>query len=239
MPVMLQTPAISTETIHFLNDKQTIRVLLARPTDKPGKMPAIVLLHEWWGLNAHVVDVARRFAAEGYVVAAIDLYSRQGYKVTADPAEASKWMAALSTQGVLRDINALVQLLKSLGFVDGNCLGLVGFSMGAGVAMIMAQHNSDFKATVAFYGKTPPIENVDSFLSPLQFHDAAKDSWVTRKEVDVLREAMRQNGKQAEIIRYPEADHGFFNDSRPETYRKADAEAAWQHTLRFLSAYLW
>lgn len=236
---MSATVSISAETVHFSNDKFTIRALLARPMDKTGRLPAIILLHEWWGLNDHVVDVARRFAAEGYVVAAIDLYSRQGYKVTSNPTEASQLMAAVSTQGVLRDMNALARYLKALPYVDGQRLGMVGFSMGAGIALIMAQHNSDFKAAVAFYGKTPPIENVDSFLMPVQFHDAGKDAWVTRKEVDALREGLLKNGKSAEIIRYPEADHAFFNDARPEAYRKEDAQSAWQSTLRFLAAHLW
>ncbi len=236
---MSATVSVSAETIHFLNDKFTIRALLARPTDRPGRLPAIILLHEWWGLNPHAVEVARRFAAEGYVVAALDLYSRQGYKVTANAAEAAQLMAALSTQGALRDINALVQYLRALPYVDAPRLGIVGFSMGASIALIMAQHNSDFKAAVAFYGKTPPIENVDSFLCPVQFHDAGKDGWVTRKEVDALREGLLKNGKPAEIIRYPEADHAFFNDTRPEVFRKDDAESAWQSTLQFLTRYLW
>lgn len=236
---MTATVSVSAETIHFLNDKQTIRALLARPTGRLGRLPAIILLHEWWGLSPHTVEVARRFAAEGYIVAALDLYSRQGYKVTTNPAEASQFMAALSTQGALRDINALAQYLRALPYVDGFRLGIVGFSMGASIALIMAQHNSDFKAAVAFYGKTPPIENVDSFLCPVQFHDAGKDGWVTRKEVDALREGMLKNGKPAEIIRYPEAGHGFFNGTYPESFRKDDAESAWQDTLRFLTSYLW
>ena len=147
-------------------------------------------------------------------------------------------MTALSTQGVLRDVNALTQHLKSLPYVDGQRLGLVGFSMGAGITLIMAQHNSDFKAAVAFYGKTPPIETVDYFVSPVQFHDAAKDAWVTRKEVDALCQGLVQLGKPAEMVRYPEADHGFFNDTRPEVYRQADAEAAWRKTLAFLGKHL-
>lgn len=236
---MMSALAVSTETIHFVNDQFTIRALLARPTDRPGRLPAVVLLHEWWGLNAHAVGVARRFAEEGYAVAALDLYSRQGYAVTANPAEAARLMTALSTQGALRDINALVQHVRALPYVDGQRLGLVGFSMGAGMALIMAQHNSDFKAAVAFYGKTPPVESADSFLSPVLFHDAGKDGWVTRREVDALREGMLQNGKQVEVIRYPDADHAFFNDTRPEVFRKEDADLAWQHTLRFLKARLW
>src|SRR3989338_7644965 len=207
---MLATAAITGEMIQFANDGFTIRAYLVRPADRPGRLPAIVLLHEWWGLNEHVVDVARRFAAEGHVAAAIDLYSRQGYKVTQSPQEASQLMAALSTQGALRDINALAGELKARPMVDGQRLGIVGFSMGAAIALIMAQHNPDFKAAVAFYGKVPPLETVDAFLCPVLFHDAGKDAWVTRKEVDGLREGLRQQGKPAQVERYPEAGHGFF-----------------------------
>lgn len=234
---MVEPASIAEETLQFANDGFTIRAFLARPMDRPGRLAAVVVLHEWWGLNAHAVDIGNRFAAEGYVAAVIDLYSRQGHKVTQNPAEAGQLMSALSTQGALRDINALVSRLKAMPFVDGQRLGIVGFSMGGSLALIMAQHNSDFKAAVAFYGKTPPIENVDSFLCPIQFHDAAKDEWVTRKEVDALRESLLKNGKSAELIRYPEADHAFFNDSRPEVFRRQDAEQAWRATLAFLQRY--
>ncbi len=229
---------VAGETIQLVNDGFTIRAYLARPVDRPGRLPAVIVLHEWWGLNEHAVDVIRRFAAEGYVAAAIDLYSRQSYKVARTPQEAAQLMNALSTQGALRDINALAIYLRALPSVDGQRLAIVGFSMGAGIALIMAQHNSDFKAAVAFYGKVPPIESVDSFLCPILFHDAGKDAWVTRKEVDGLRQELIRLGKLAQIIRYPEADHAFFNDTRPEVYRKEDAELAWRRTLQFLAEYV-
>ena len=238
MSLAADATVLTEEARQFVNDGCTIRVHVARPADRPGRFPAVILLHEWWGLTPHAADVARRLARAGYVGAALDLYSRQGHAVTADPAEAARLMNALSTQAALRDLNACARYLAALPFVDGQRLGILGFSMGGGIALFMAQHNSDLKAAAAFYGKTPPVETADAFLCPILFHDAGQDAWVTRKEVDALRQALAGLGKPATFLRYPEADHAFFNDARPEVYRRADAERAWQSTLAFFKRYL-
>ena len=163
-----------------------------------------------------------------------DLYSRYGRRVMADPQEASALMAALSSQWALRDLNAATQYLKARPFADPLRVGVVGFSMGGMLALMLAGHNSDLKAAVAFYAKTPPIETFAYSLCPLQFHHAGKDAWVTRKEVDTLRQGLEQTRKSGEIHIYPEADHGFFNETRPEAYRHQDAALAWDRTLQFL-----
>ena len=222
-----------TETVQCVSDGFTLRAFLARPTHVEGAAATILLLHEWWGLNDHTKDVARRLAQEGYVVLAPDLYSRQGYKVTQSPTEAAALMNAVSSQAVLRDLNAATTYLKTQPFVDPLRIGALGFSMWGTFALTQAEHNSDLKAAVAFYGKVPPIETFRYFLCPLLFHHAGKDGWVTRKEVDVLAEGLRQHGKPGVIHVYPEADHAFFNDTRPEAYRAQDAKLAWERTLYF------
>jgi len=238
MTSAVDAPGVTGDTVQFISDGATIRGFLARPADAPGRRPAVVVLHEWWGLNDHTINTTRRFAQAGYTALAVDLYSRQGYTVTKDPAEAAELMNALSSQWALRDVNAAVRYLKALPFVDGQCIGAAGFSMGAMTALTMAQHNSDFKAIVAFYGKTPPVESVDYFLCPVQFHHAGKDGWVTGKEVDVLKQGLIQYGKPGEVLIYPQADHAFFNETRPEVYKRDDAEAAWRSMLDFLGRYV-
>lgn len=259
---------IEQQVVQYVSDAHPIRAFLARPFDAPqayrgapmggvtlvppryesravapgsaavAQAPALLLLHEWWGLNDHTRDVAQRFTREGYVVLAPDLYSRQGNAATQDPAGAAQLMEGLSSQRALRDLNAGLRFLKAQPFVDPLALGVVGFSMGGTLGLTMAAHNSDVKAAVIFYGKVPPPDSFRYLLCPILFHHGGKDGWVTSREVDLLRQGLEQHGKPARIATYPEADHGFFNDARPEAYRRADAELAWQRTLRFLGDHL-
>ncbi len=229
---------VSTETVQLQSDGFTIKAFLARPEEHLGGSPAILILHEWWGLNEHIKDIARRFAQAGYVALAADLYSRLGCTVTADPNEAAVLMEKLSSQASLRDLNAATNYLKQQPFVDPWRIGVVGFCMGGTLTLTMATHNSDLKAAVSFYGKVPPAETIPRFICPVLFHHGAQDGWVTRQEVERLRQGMAQHGKSGEVISYPDAGHAFFNDTRPEVYRREDAALAWEQTLSFLANYL-
>jgi carboxymethylenebutenolidase len=228
-----------TDTVAFQSDGQEIRAFLAQPTHAEGQAPALLLLHEWWGLTDHVKDLARRWAQEGYAVLAPDLYARQGGQATNDPHEAARLMNAVSSQRVLRDLNAATRYFKAKAFVDPLRLGVLGFSMGGTFALTQAEHNSDLRAAVAFYGKTPPIETFRYFLCPVMYHYGAKDGWVTKQEVDRLRQGFAAQGKPGVVHVYPEADHGFFNDTRRDAYRAEDARLAWERTKQFFSRYLW
>ena len=221
--------------VEFKSDAFLIKGFLARPDGAPGPQPAVIVIQEWWGLNDHIKEIARRFAARGYVALAPDLYSRLGHQVTKDANEASQLMSQLSSQGALRDLNAAIGFLKQQPAVDARRVGAVGFCMGGTFALTMATHNSDLKAAVVFYGKVPPLETLDSLLCPVLYHHGEQDGWVTKQEVDRLRQGLRQFGKPGEVVGYPQAQHAFFNDTRPEVYRKEDAEAAWRSTIDFFT----
>ena len=229
----------ATETAQFPSDAVTLTGFLAKPIRGSGPAPTLLLLHEWWGLNDHAKDVARRFAQEGYVTLAPDLYSRLGGKVAQTAQDAAALMSALSSQAVLRDLNAATRHLKAQSFVDPQRIAVIGFSMGGTFALIQAAHNSDLKAAVVFYGKVPPIETFRYLLCPIQYHYAAKDAWVTKPEAERLAQGLQQHGKPGEAYTYPDADHSFFNDTRPDVYRAADARLAWERTLQFLKRQLW
>ena len=211
----------------------TIKAVLAR-AQQTAPAPAVLLLHEWWGLNEQMTATAQRFAREGFVTLAPNLYSRQGYKVTQDPAEAGTLMESVSSQLILRDLNAGIAWLRQQPFVDPLKVAIVGYSMGGMFALMMAGHNSDLKAAACFCGKTPPVETFRYFLCPILFVHAGKDGWVTRQEVDRLKEGLAQQGKPGEVVIYPDADHAFYNERRPEVYREPDARDAWQRTVAFL-----
>jgi len=231
-------PGCSQEPVSFLSDGVAIKGFLAKPTHVPTAAPAVILLHEWWGLNDEVRERARRLAREGYVTLAVDLYSRQGSKVTTAPQEAAALMNAVSSQHVLRDLNAATRWLKEMRAVDPLRIGIVGYSMGGTLALTQAGHNSDLKACVVYYGKVPPIESFRYFLCPIQYHYGAKDQWVTKKEVDLLRDGLAQQGKPYEIHTYPQADHGFANEALRDAYRREDAALAWQRTMAFLQTHV-
>lgn len=226
---------VITETVQFLSDGFTIYASLARQTQAARPQPGVMILHEWWGVNDHMKDIAQRIAREGYVALVPDLYSRQGHAVTKDPAEAARLMEALSSQATLRDLNAATRFFKALPFVDPLALGAIGFCMGGTLALTVATHNSDIKAAAIFYGKVPPVESFRYLLCPILYHHGAKDGWVTKQEVDRLRQGLQDLGKPGEVISYPNADHAFFNDTRPEVYQKADAALAWKRTLEFFA----
>lgn len=227
---------VASETVQFTSDNVTVQAFLARPAGAK-EAPAVVVIHEWWGLNDHIKDIARRFAQEGFVALAPDLYARLGSKVTKDPSEAAKLMESLSSQAALRDLNAAIKHLKTLPFVSPSGVGVVGFCMGGTFALTMATHNSEVKAAVPFYGKIPPVETIRYLLCPVLYHYGSKDQWVTRQEVERLSQGLQQYGKPGQVHTY-EADHAFFNDTRPEVHHPEHAKTAWARTVQFLREYL-
>lgn len=230
--------SLETGPVQFPSDGFTIRGFLARPAAATTRVPAIVIIHEWWGLNDHIKDIARRVAQAGYVALAPDLYSRMGNKVATDAAEAARLMESLSSQAALRDLNAATKYLTQQPFVDCPRIGVVGFCMGGTLALTMAAHNSDLKACVPFYGKVPPSETFRYLLCPLLYHYGAKDGWVTKQEVERLQQGLIQQGKPGAVHIYPSAGHAFFNDTRPDAYSAPDAKFAWERTLQFFREHL-
>jgi len=233
----MMASTISSETVQFSSDNVTMNAFLAEPPQVKTGSPAIIIVHEWWGLNEHIKDLARRFANEGYVALAPDLYARLGSKVTTDATEAANLMNALSSQWALRDMNAATAFLKQQPSVDALRIGMIGFCMGGTIALTQACHNSDLKAVVVFYGKVPPSETFDYLLCPVLYHYGEQDGWVTKQEVDRLREGLALHGKAGEVVTYP-CQHAFFNDTRPEVYRQEHAANAWAQTLRFFGKWI-
>ncbi len=190
--------------------------------------PAVIVIHEWWGLNDQVRGIARRLAAEGFCAFAVDLY--QG-TLAKDAAEASSLAAALDAKRVLATLHAAVQaLLQSAG----GRVGVMGFCMGGGYALATAAHNPEVKAVVAYYGiPSPAVADVRQIQAKVLGHYASRDSHVSPERVDALEKTLRGAKVQATLHRY-EADHAFANEKRPEVYAPQAAELAWKRTLAFL-----
>ncbi len=139
--------------VQYPSDGVTVRAYLVGPQAK-GARAAIIVVQEWWGLNDHIKDISRRYAREGYVAIAPDLYSRLGHTVTADPNEAGKLMNALRQEDGLKDLNATVAYLKTVPAVDANRVGVTGFCMGGSYALMLPCVNPTIKAQSAIFGET-------------------------------------------------------------------------------------
>ena len=202
-----------------------------------GKRPGVVVIQEWWGLVGHIKDVAERFASEGFVALAPDLYHG---KQAAEPDEAGKLMMSLQAQEVVKDLDGAVAYLLGNERVAGERVGVVGYCLGGGLSLYEACHNpSKIGACVVYYGVLPGWQPDLSKLeaSVLGLY-AERDSYMPPPAVDELRKQLQSLGKKADLRVYPDTDHGFFNDDRPEVHDKEAAKDAWQRTVQFFKTNL-
>jgi carboxymethylenebutenolidase len=227
-------------TVQYRSDGVTVRAYLAGPQTKE-KRPAVIVVQEWWGLNDHIKDVARRFAAEGYVAIAPDLYSRFQNEVVpnTNPKRAGELMGRLKQEDGLNDLNATVAYLKSVPEVDPGRIGVTGFCMGGSYALMLPCVNNEIKAAVPFYGQVPnPDTPLQKLACPVLYIYGEEDGWITKADVQRLAAALKKYNKPGEIKTYPGAPHAFFNDTRKDVYKPAEAKDAWTRTLAFFQQHL-
>ena len=230
--------ALTESMVQYPSERTTVRAYLVQPQAK-GKRAAVIVVQEWWGLNDHIKDVARRFAREGYLAIAPDLYSRLGHTVTADPNEAGKLMNMLRQEDGLKDLNATVAYLKTAQGVDSNRLGVTGFCMGGSYALMLPCVNPSIKAAAPFYGQVPnPDTPIKNLTAPVLYIYGEDDGWITKADVQRLANALKKYNKTGEVKTYPGAPHAFFNDTRKDVYKPAEAKDAWSRTLAFFKQHL-
>ena len=222
------------ETITFEVDGKQTNGYLARP-EGGGTGAAVIVIQEWWGLNEHTKDIARRYADEGFVAFAPDLFDGV---VTTDPKRASELMHALDPERGVDILNAAVERLSGLKGVDSSQIGVTGFCMGGSFALLLACRNRAIRAAVPFYGDIPSDEDIAKLTAPVLFIGASEDAWITREKMEGLREALERHGKQGEVKIYEGADHAFFNDTRPEVYNPEAAADAWRRAVEFFRTHL-
>ncbi len=217
--------------VEFGMDGQEARGYMITPAQGE-KHPALIVIQEWWGLNDHIKDIADRFADEGYVVLAPDLYDG---KVTKDPEQAGQYMQNLDQSRALQILNASVEFLKEQQNVKADSIGVTGFCMGGTFALLLASHNESVKASAPFYGDVPPDDVLKKLSAPVLFIGAENDPWITQEKMKRLEEAINKYGKEGEVKVYSGVGHAFFNDTRPDAYNKETAEDAWSRVTKFLS----
>ena len=207
---------------------------LARPKGA-GRYPAVIVIHEIWGVVDHIKDVSRRLAGEGFVALAVDLF---GGKTVSSLEEGRRLREELSEDRILGDLKGAFGYLQSLEYVRPNRIGSVGFCMGGGLSLLFACLNRELAAAVVFYGRNPsPIDSVKNVQCPILGNYAGADMAITESDISLLKETLMKYGKVFDIKVYPGAPHAFFNDTR-ESYRPEAAEDAWKRTLDFFNRYL-
>jgi len=224
--------------VQYPSGSVTVRAYVAAPLTKE-RRPAIIVIQEWWGLTDHIKDIAKRYAAEGYVAIAPDLYSRMGNALTTDAGEAGKLMNQLKQEDGLADLNATVTYLKSAPEVNAKKIGVTGFCMGGSYALMLPCVNADIKAAVPFYGQVPnPDAPLQKLAAPVLYLYGEDDGWITKADVQRLAAALKKYNKAGEIKTYPGAPHAFFRDIDNSVYRPEAAKDAWARSKAFFKQHL-
>ncbi len=207
------------------------------------KGPAVIVIHEWWGLDSplsNIKELTDRFAQEGFVAFAPDLYRGESAD---NPDDAGKLMTEMF-QNRMEDVDAMfkasVEYLRNLDRTDPVKVGVTGFCCGGTLSMYFASKFSDLiDASVPFYG-LPQLAPIDpkSIKVPIFFIMAEKDEFVNNDSViDIFKEVWR-NGVEAQAKVYAGVNHAFLNDKRPGVYDKSSAEDAWKLCVEFFRRHL-
>jgi len=199
-----------------------------------GRHGAVLVFHEWWGLNDHMRSILDRLAAGGFLALGLDLYEG---KTTKDAAEAQTLMGALDWGAAMDKATGAVAFLARHARSNGK-VGALGFCMGGALTIAAASNIPELAAAVPFYG-IPDLEavKVDAINAPMLAHFATRDDWAKPEKAKALAQKMEAAGKSMQLEIY-EADHAFVNDTRPEVYSDANAKLAWLRTTDFLTQHL-
>lgn len=227
--------AATSKEVSYASGDETVKGILYTPEGK-GPFPAIVVIHEWWGLNDWVKEQASKLADQGYAALAIDLYRG---KVADKPGTAHELMRGVPEDRALRDLHAAVVFLQSQSNVKKDRIGSIGWCMGGGYSLDVALQESTLAATVINYGHlaTDPVA-IGKIHAPILGNFGGQDQGIPPDAAKKFEAALKQAGKSADIKIYPDAGHAFENPNNKTGYRAEDAADAWQRTVNFLASTL-
>ena len=218
------------ESLNLKNSSGDTTAYVARPqTDAAG---GVILIQEWWGINDHIRDIAGRYATEGYLCVAPDLYRG---KLAANPEEAAAMMSALAIEAGMATIRSALAAATETYKVDR--FAITGYCMGGTFALRAACEIPSLRAAAPFYGDTPPDDILRQLKVPTLFIAGKRDAWINPAKVKHLNDVARESGLPLESVSY-DADHAFFNDTRPQVYDADAAADAWRRVLEFFGRHL-
>ncbi len=224
--------AVTPKNVSYKSGDETVQALLYTPAGK-GPFPAIVVIHEWWGLNDWVKDQASKLSDLGYVALAIDLYRG---KVATTPDEAHELMRGLPEDRAKRDLHAAYEFLQSQSNVKKDRIASIGWCMGGGYSLDVALQEPTLRADVINYGHlATDVDSLKKINASILGIFGGKDRGITPDDVKKFEQALKQLGKKVDIVIYPDAGHAFENPNNKDGYRPDDAADAWKRTVKFLA----
>ena len=221
--------SVVTEFIAYPGATGEMKAFLARPAKKK-KYPAVIVIHEIFGLNKHIRDVVQRFAKEGFLTIAPDALSSQG-GTPDDNNKAAAMIRELDGEATTKNYVAAVQYLKTHPLSNGK-VGCTGFCWGGAMTNQVAVNEPELDAAVPYYGRTPEPSDVPKIKAPLLAHFAGDDARIN-EGIPAFEEALKKAGIEYQIFIYEGAKHAFNNDSNPERYNADAAKLAWERTIAF------
>ena len=223
-----------TERISYPGVPQNMQAYVARPKAEK-KYPAVIVIHENRGLNAHIEDVTRRAAREGFLAIAPNALSAIG-AAPANEDEARQKFQELKAENNLQNFINVYDYLGTRKDYNGSA-GCVGFCWGGAMSNNLAVKLPGLKAAVAFYGRQAAAEDVVNIKAAVQLHYASLDERVNAG-IAAYEEALKKNNTRYELYMYEGANHAFHNDTAPTRYNEAAAKLAWQRTMEFFKKHL-
>lgn len=233
--ISLGSFAATGKSVSYKSGDETVEGMLYAPQGK-GPFPALVVIHEWWGLNDWVKEQAAKLADEGYVALAVDLYRG---KVATTGDEAHEIMRGVPEDRAARDLHAAVEFLKSQSNVKKDRIGSIGWCMGGGYSLNVALQEPTLAAAVINYGHlAADADSLKKINASVLGIFGGQDRGIPVADVKKFEQTLKQQGNKVEIVIYPDAGHAFENPNNKTGYRADDAADAWKHTTSFLAATL-
>ncbi len=235
LALSLTALAADGKSVAYKSGDESVTGTLYTPAGK-GPFPALIVIHEWWGLNDWVKEQGSKFADQGYVALAVDLYRG---KVADTPDLAHELMRGVPEDRVARDLRAAFNYLAAQPNVKKDRIGSVGWCMGGGYSLNVALLEPTLAAAVINYGHlaTEPSE-LKKINAPILGSFGGQDRGIPPDDVKKFQQALTQLGKKNEIKIYPDAGHAFENPNNKQGYRPEDAADAWKRTVEFLGSTL-
>jgi carboxymethylenebutenolidase len=222
----------NTESLDLKTSRGTTTAHVALPQTAATANAGVILIHEWWGINEHIRDLAGRYAKEGYVCVAPDLFRG---RIATDTAEASALMQALAIDDGLETIRQALEAAAQTHQVKQ--FAITGYCMGGTFALRAACEIQELAAAAPFYGDIPEEHVLAKLKVPTLFIAGKKDAWINEEKVGQLRAIAAKHHLPVEVVSY-DADHAFFNDTRPQVYDAEAAADAWRRVLELFGKHL-
>jgi carboxymethylenebutenolidase len=221
---------MNVESLNLTTSQGATTAFVARP--EKDVSACVLLIQEYWGINEHIRDLAGRFASEGCLCVAPDLYRG---RIAADKDEAAALMQALPIEDGMETIRKAMDAVKKTYEIEA--FAIIGFCMGGTFALRAACEIPELKAAAPFYGDTPEEDVLKELKVPTLFIAGKRDAWINPQKVKGLKEVANKYDLPLEAVSY-DADHAFFNDTRPQVYDAEAAADAWRRVLNHFAKYL-